>query len=218
MARARRRGSQWAWPVGTVNAEGYVTIWLSWRASARLISGKRNCLWMSLKLRYRIVQPTSKQMVIPTRPTGVSNGGSMLIPFSTLLLSFSTGPSLMSTSNKCNFWSIYDLGVSNPIIQYSSSYMPASWADDVGDNLCGSIEALGRKRIFRKYVHLCTISPSSSIHINVFFTFLPPCAGSWIPTLIASFSLLASSCSPSTNTLSATGRTSDMLSAAELPT
>lgn len=39
----------------------------------------------------------------------------MLIPFSTLLLSFRTGPSLMSTSNKCNFWSIshsHDLGVS----------------------------------------------------------------------------------------------------------
>lgn len=42
MARARKRVSQCAVPVGTVKADGKVMIWAFWRLSARLISGNRS--------------------------------------------------------------------------------------------------------------------------------------------------------------------------------
>jgi hypothetical protein len=58
------------------------------RRSARLISGKRR----------------SKQIVRPTRPTGVSKGGRIEEPRSTLSLSLSCGPFAMSTSKRWSFW------------------------------------------------------------------------------------------------------------------
>jgi hypothetical protein len=42
MALARNKVSQCAFPVGIVNADGYVMIWASCRRNDKLISGKRS--------------------------------------------------------------------------------------------------------------------------------------------------------------------------------
>ena len=138
------------------------------RRSASEGSGNRSCPRQHPSYRFLLHRDmssrTSKHISIPMFPTSVSNGFTISIPFSTLLLSFSTGPPGISTSNRCNFW------------------------------------------------YRCVISPSASIQTSVFFTFLPSCAGSWIPTLMGRRCSRAKDFRPSTKGLVVVGRASEMVS------